>query len=229
MPPSTRRTLDWSLVSEVLDGQLHPGGEEMTRRTLEAAAIGREDRVLDMGCGPTVRGAVTGRWVGVDTAGGVGVQADGRRLPVADGSVDVVLSECALSLMRPVEAAVREVRRVLRPTGRLVFSDFTASYPIDWESPALARWACVEDVRSVGSWRTLLAHAGFGRVDAEDHAWALDEIEERALSKIDVFAVLETLATTGDPVAARAEGFLRQARDARDAGVLGYHLFVARP
>lgn len=227
MPPSMRRKLDWSVLTEVLDGQLHPGGEVMTERTLEAADIGREDRVLDLGCGPTARGAVAGRWVGLDTSGDAGVQGDGRRLPVTDGSVDVVLSECALSLMRPVEAALGEVRRALRPTGRLVFSDFTAHRRVEWVAPELARWACVEDVRPVGAWRDLLGSAGFASVDVEDHSWALSEIEERVLEKIDVFGLLDALSASGDPVYAQAQAFLDQARRLRDDGTLGYHLFVA--
>lgn len=228
MPLPTLDTLDWSVLSEVLDGQLHPGGQRMTQRTIEAAGIGREDRVLDLGCGPTARGAVPGRWVGLDASAGSDVRGDGRRLPMADGSVDVVLSECALSLMRPVARALGEVRRVLRPTGRLVFSDFTATRPVEWVAPELAAWACLEDVRSVDAWRRLLADAGFGQVTVEDHAWALDEIEERVLAKVDVFGLVKTLAATGDPTVQRADGFLRQARRLRDEGTLGYHLFVAR-
>lgn len=229
MPSPTLKTLDWDVLSELLDGQLHPGGQRMTQRTLEAAGIGREERVLDLGCGPTVRGAVPGRWVGLDASSDSDVQADGRRLPVSDGSVDVVLSECALSLMRPVADTLSEVRRALRrPNGRLVFSDFTAREPIDWDAPELARWACLEDVRPVEGWRTLLTDAGFSRVDTEDHAWALDEIEERVLAKVDVFGLLKTLSA-GDAAVTRAETFLRQAQRARDEGVLGYDLFIARP
>lgn len=230
MPSRTLETLDWSVLNEVLDGQLHPGGEAMTRRTIDAARIQREDRVLDLGCGPVARGAMPGRWVGVDRNPGRGVRADGTRLPLGDGCVDVVLSECALSLMQPLDAALAEVRRVLRPsTGRLVFSDFTAKGPVAWTAPELARWACVEDVRPVGLWQELLSEAGFGTVDAEDHSWALREIEDRVLEKIDVFGLLRTLGASGDPIYSRAETFLDEARRYRDAGVLGYHLFVARP
>ena len=47
------------------------------------------------------------------------VRADGRRLPVRDGSVDVVTSALGLVVLRPMVEVVAEVARVLRPGGVL--------------------------------------------------------------------------------------------------------------
>jgi len=51
-------------------------------------------------------------------------QADTRRLPLADRCADVVL--CALSLghMAPLESAVAELARLVRPGGTLLVTDF---------------------------------------------------------------------------------------------------------
>jgi ubiquinone/menaquinone biosynthesis C-methylase UbiE len=49
------------------------------------------------------------------------VGPDGQRLPVADHSVDMVLSSWSLCTIPDAVAAVREVRRVLRPGGELHF------------------------------------------------------------------------------------------------------------
>ncbi|MBA2566526.1 MAG: hypothetical protein H0V08_01840, partial [Thermoleophilaceae bacterium] len=38
-------------VGWLLDGQLHPGGEALTRRTAQLAGIGAGDRVLDVASG----------------------------------------------------------------------------------------------------------------------------------------------------------------------------------
>lgn len=46
---------------------------------------------------------------------------DGARLPLADGSVDSALSTWTLCRIPDVDAALSEVRRVLRPGGRLHF------------------------------------------------------------------------------------------------------------
>jgi ubiquinone/menaquinone biosynthesis C-methylase UbiE len=46
---------------------------------------------------------------------------DGERLDLADGSVDAALTTYTLCTIPDVQAALREVRRVLRPGGRLHF------------------------------------------------------------------------------------------------------------
>ncbi len=51
------------------------------------------------------------------------VGLDGQRLPLADGSVDAVLSTWTLCTIPDAVAAVREVRRVLRPGGTLHFAE----------------------------------------------------------------------------------------------------------
>ncbi len=52
------------------------------------------------------------------------VCADALRLPLADASVDVVFSSLMLQWCEPLEAALAEVRRVLRPEGFFAFSTF---------------------------------------------------------------------------------------------------------
>lgn len=111
--------------------------------------------VLDVGCGPgrharamAARGArvigldIARRFceVGRDLDGGVAgwVRADASRLPVATGSVDVVVSLCQGAFGVPPLGAddaldgviVAEAARVLRPGGRLVLSAFSAYFQI---------------------------------------------------------------------------------------------------
>ena len=52
------------------------------------------------------------------------VCADMERIPLADGSVDLLYSNAALQWSNDVEAAFREFLRVLRPGGLLMFSTF---------------------------------------------------------------------------------------------------------
>jgi SAM-dependent methyltransferase len=83
------------------------------------------------------------RWIGVEPnpffhdrlrARGdrLGIDVDVRAaaaeaLPAADGSIDAVVSSLVLCSVRDPEAALREVRRVLRPGGRFVFIEHVAA------------------------------------------------------------------------------------------------------
>ncbi len=88
-------------------------------------------RIVDLGCGSgPARPADALRWVGLDRSVGelhraqeVGKSAvilgDASRLPIADGTVDVVTCSLALMLIRPLDDALREIHRVLREGGEL--------------------------------------------------------------------------------------------------------------
>lgn len=106
------------------------------RAALSLAAVGPEDRVLDLACGTgdfsqlaLERGA---RAIGLDfagemlrrarrrVAGGVFVQGDGAALPLADGAVTVAACGFALRNFVSLPEIFEELARVLAPGGRLV-------------------------------------------------------------------------------------------------------------
>ncbi len=62
------------------------------------------------------------------------VRADVAKLPLADGAVDIVLSMAGLHAFPDKQAAVAEMRRVLRPDGSLVASCYikSDSWRADW-------------------------------------------------------------------------------------------------
>ena len=116
-----------------------PGG--VTPHDWLADAVKHAGRALDIGCGsapmyPRLKGLVS--YVGVDLSveelalarslgRGPVLHADTRALPIADGSVDTVLSSMALMLVSPLGDALTEISRVLRPGGQ-----FAALVPTGW-------------------------------------------------------------------------------------------------
>ena len=67
--------------------------------------------------------------------------ATAEALPVADQSVDAVISSLVLCTVRDPEATLREVRRVLRPGGRFVFVEHVVAAARDGAAVRAARAA----------------------------------------------------------------------------------------
>lgn len=86
------------------------------------------------------------------------VGAGVERLPFADGTVDTVVSTFVLCTVDGPDAALREIARVLRPDGHLLFIEHVRS-----ESPALAYW---QD-RLAGPWRRFARGCRCNRATAQ--------------------------------------------------------------
>lgn len=92
-----------------------------------------------------------------------------EHLPVADASVDAVLSNCVINLSTDKERVYREAFRVLREGGRLAVADVLATRRIAARDRRDAsRWAsCSSGALEVGKLRRLLERAGFRDVRIE--------------------------------------------------------------
>jgi SAM-dependent methyltransferase len=86
------------------------------------------------------------------------IDAPAERLPFPDGSVDTVVSTLVLCTVDAPDVALREIARVLRPGGQLLFLEHVRS-----ESPTLARW---QD-RLAGAWRRFARGCRCNRATAE--------------------------------------------------------------
>jgi len=92
------------------------------------------------------------------------------RLPLADASVDCVISNCVINLAPDKPAVFREVARVLKPGGRLAVSDIALKRPLPPEinENLLAYVGCVAGAIPIEEYRAGLLAAGFAHVEVLD-------------------------------------------------------------
>jgi arsenite methyltransferase len=90
-----------------------------------------------------------------------------EEIPLADASVDVVISNCVINLAADKRVVLAEAARVLRPGGRFTVSDVIADADMDDATRAdMEQWTgCVAGALTEDEFRTALIAAGL--VDIE--------------------------------------------------------------
>jgi len=151
------------------------------------------ETVLDLGSGGGIDGLLsakrvgpTGKAYGLDMTdemlalardnqrtSGVGnvefLRGEIENVPLPDGSVDVIISNCVINLSADKDRVFAEAFRVLRPGGRLAVSDVV----VRGEMPSAIRksvelWiGCVAGALGEREYREKLAKAGFEAIDVE--------------------------------------------------------------
>jgi ubiquinone/menaquinone biosynthesis C-methylase UbiE len=86
-----------------------------------------------------------------------------ENLPLADQSVDVIISNCVINLSPDKERVFRETFRVLRPGGRLAISDVvaTTSLPETVRHDVTLYTGCMAGASLIDEIESMLASAGF--------------------------------------------------------------------
>ncbi len=180
------------------------------------AALAPGETVLDLGSGAGIdcflaarETGPTGRVIGVDMTPAMLEKARANlaktaftnvefrlgeieHLPVADGTVDCIISNCVVNLSPDKAQVFREAHRVLRPGGRLMVSDLVLLRELD---PALRQnvdlyVGCVAGAALKEDYLRLMREAGFGSVEV---------VEERA------YTVGADVLPTGSPERAAFE------------------------
>ena len=90
-----------------------------------------------------------------------------EHLPVADASVDLIISNCVLNLSPDKPQVFREAFRALKPGGRMLVSDLVLLRPL---SPELKRnvdlyVGCVAGAALESEYLAMMREAGFARVE----------------------------------------------------------------
>ncbi|MGB0722196.1 MAG: arsenite methyltransferase [Gammaproteobacteria bacterium] len=92
-----------------------------------------------------------------------------ENLPVADGIVDVIISNCVINLSPDKPRVFNEAFRVLRPGGRLAVSDVVAFAPIPepLRGDTKLLTGCMAGASLISDLETMLTAAGFEQVRIE--------------------------------------------------------------
>lgn len=150
------------------------------------------ETVIDLGCGGGLdvflaadKVGPTGKSIGIDmtdemlelsrrnAAGRKNVEfykATIDNMPLADASVDCVISNCVINLAPDKPAVFREIARVLKAGGRLAVSDIALKQPLPPEigNDLMAYVGCVAGAILIDDYRKWLTAAGFSAIEIID-------------------------------------------------------------
>jgi arsenite methyltransferase len=121
-------------------------------------------------------------------------------VPLPDGHVDVVISNCVINLSTQKQRVIGEAFRVLKPGGRFAVSDVVFLGERNTLPPGVARsvelWSgCISGAMEKGQYEALLSEAGFDEVAVEvTHTYPPEQIT--GLSGEDAEALREVPAAS---------------------------------
>jgi SAM-dependent methyltransferase len=130
-------------------------------------------------------------------------QGEIESLPVEEGSIDVVISNCVINLSTDKEKVFREIQRVLKPGGRLMVSDIVldAELPAKVKDSVAAYTGCIGGALKRQDYLAAMARAGFAQVEivAETKVpvdlWADLPEEAKALTREEIKSALNAIAS----------------------------------
>jgi ubiquinone/menaquinone biosynthesis C-methylase UbiE len=122
-----------------------------------------------------------------------------ENLPIADGIVDVIISNCVINLSPEKERVFSEAFRVLKPGGRLAISDVvaTAELPDDLKNDMAFHTGCIAGASSIQALESMLHRTGFENIQirpkAESRTFIQDWMPGSKIEDYVVSAMIEAL------------------------------------
>ncbi len=173
---------------------LRPGAYHLTEKIIKECAFKKGDQILDLGCGNGASLHYLKENYGIE---GMGldpssllldqcrkknpslscIQGKGEAMPFADKVFDGVLTECSLSLMKPVKKGIEEVYRVLKKGGLWGMSDLYAKNPKNLNQLEEKGFnSCIKDLHNLEDLIKSIKKAGFKVLFLEDQSHYLKKL-----------------------------------------------------
>jgi len=136
---------------------------------LAANKVGDKGRVIGVDMTPEMLSKARENAVKMETPNVEFRLGEIEHLPVADNSVDVIISNCVVNLSPEKRQVFKDAYRVLKPGGRLVISDVvaTAEMPDQLREQAELLTGCIAGAEHIDRIRDLLDAVGFNQVKIE--------------------------------------------------------------
>ncbi len=180
---------------------------------LAARMVGPEGRAIGIDMTPAMldrarANAVAGGYTNVEF-----YESTIDRIPLEDGSVDCVISNCVLNLAPDKPAVFREIFRVLKPGGRVAVSDIALrqELPAEVAQSMAAYVGCIAGAILLEDYREGLRAAGFEHVEIVDSGSDLNayaKVENQAGCCSPVMDAGNPLQVVGEGCCSEAPGTL---------------------
>lgn len=114
------------------------------------------------------------------------VHGSAERIPLPENSLDVVISNCVINLVQDKKAVFAEMKRVLKPGGRMVVSDIVAwsAIPPEAQKDLQAITGCRSGIPLAADYEAMLQETGFAERHLEPKTtYTWDVLAEKAERK----------------------------------------------
>jgi arsenite methyltransferase len=190
------RFYETSLLREITQETLRPGGLTITNRALEFCDFPLQSNLLDIGCGTGATQALLENYgfrsFGIDASSLVfrqnpwlsrsAVQAVGESIPLVENSMDGVFLECTLSVVKSPRTVLQECTRLLKKGGLLILTDVFARN--EYGIPALRatiKNLCFNFIWSQMEINAMIQTVGLNTLIWEDHSKAIRDFTGKAI------------------------------------------------
>ncbi len=133
---------------------------------LAARAVGKQGRVIGVDMTPEMIGKAEKNAVKTGFGNVEFRLGEIENLPVADGQVDVIISNCVINLSPEKRKVFNEAFRVLKPGGRLAISDIvaTAELPKRVKQNMALFTGCMAGASTIDALESVLGETGFAEI-----------------------------------------------------------------